>query len=252
MSRKRPEALAQRRFRASAREFAGLPLDKVFDRIHETNLWGSPESRSGLGSEVAETAELRTAVPALLRRFAIRSILDIPCGDFGWLSAADLSGIDYTGADIVGALVESNQVRLGSSGRRFLRLDLTVDSLPRADLVLCRDCLVHLSYSNIALAVANVAQSGAKYLLTTTFLEFDGNTDIQDGDWRPLNFEQPPFSFPSPIETIVEGCTEGGGAYRDKALGLWRVSDLATESALGLRTALAGRCGVRITDPETR
>lgn len=226
--RKRPEALAQRRFRESAREFAGLSLRAVFERIHETNLWGSAESRSGLGSEVAETSKLQTAVPALLHRFDIRSILDIPCGDFGWLSNADLSGIDYTGADIVGVLVESNQARFGSCDRRFLRRDLTVDLLPRADLVLCRDCLVHLSYANIARAVANVVQSGAEYFLTTTFLEFDGNADIPDGDWRPLNLEQPPFSFPSPIETIVEGCTEGGGAYRDKALALWRVSSLAT------------------------
>jgi hypothetical protein len=29
-----------------------------------------------------------------------------------------------------------------------------------------------------------------------------------------------------PQRVLVEGCTENGGAYADKALGLWRVADL--------------------------
>src|SRR5437660_1775959 len=36
----------------------------------------------------------------------------------------------------------------------------------------------------------------------------------------------PPVALPEPLEVIVEGCTEVGGAYADKALGLWRVADL--------------------------
>ena len=32
--------------------------------------------------------------------------------------------------------------------------------------------------------------------------------------------------LPEPLDVIVEGCTEVGGAYADKALGLWRIADL--------------------------
>jgi hypothetical protein len=51
-------------------------------------------------------------------------------------------------------------------------------------------------------------------------------TAIADGDWRPLNLQRPPFGLPAPHRIIVEGCTEEGGAYRDKALGLWRIAEL--------------------------
>ena len=222
----RPEALAQKRFRQAAKDFTDLDLAGVFNRIYDINLWGSAESRSGLGSEPAETATLRTAIANLLCRLGIRTLLDIPCGDFNWLSQADLSGIDYTGADIVVSLISANQAIYGSSGRRFRHLDLTHDPLPSVDVIFCRDCLVHLSFDNINRALGNMRASGSKLLLATTFVEIDRNTDIQNGDWRPLNFQLPPFSFPPPQEVIIEGCTECDGAYRDKALGLWPVGSL--------------------------
>src|SRR5205085_4730414 len=104
------------------------------------------------------------------------ALLDIPCGDFGWLSTTDL-GVAYTGADIVASLVEENQQRYGSAGRTFARLDLTCDKLPAADVVLCRDCLVHLSYANIGRALANIRASGAKWLLMTSFPRLEENYD---------------------------------------------------------------------------
>ncbi|HMI43699.1 MAG TPA: hypothetical protein VK516_08760, partial [Gemmatimonadaceae bacterium] len=70
--------------------------------------------------------------------------------------------------------------------------------------------------------------TGAEYLLTTTFPAREVNKDIVDGDWRPLNLEQSPFLLPAPHSVIVEGCTEEGGAYADKALAIWRVADLPT------------------------
>jgi hypothetical protein len=68
--------------------------------------------------------------------------------------------------------------------------------------------------------------SGAKWVLMTHFLRIGNNTDIADGDWRPLNFTRPPFDLPEPELAIVEGCKEASDAYEDKALALWRVADL--------------------------
>jgi len=121
---------------------------------------------------------------------------------------------------------ENRCILNSAPSQRFLQLDLTVDPLPTADLVLCRDCLVHLSYANIHGAIENVKRSGAKWILMTDFLQIETNTDIADGDWRPLNFTRPPFNFPIPHLTIVENCHEAGGAFDDKSLGLWRVADL--------------------------
>jgi hypothetical protein len=105
-------------------------------------------------------------------------------------------------------------------------LDLTRSALPPADLLLCRDCLVHLSYSDIVKAISNIKSSKIEYLLTTTFTAEPGYRDVVTGDWRPLNLELPPFSFSRPLELILEQCTEQDGAFADKALGLWRVRDL--------------------------
>lgn len=225
MTKARQPVTAHQRFEERRGEFAGLPLDQRFSRIHETNLWGSQESVSGLGSALDETATLRQEIPALLRRLGATSLLDIPCGDFGWLSHAELD-LDYTGADIVQEIVGRNRSIHTGPRRSFLRLDLTRDPLPRTDVVLCRDCLVHLSFVNILSAFRNLRRSGSIWLLTTTFLESEENADIEDGDWRMLNLERAPFHLPPPEAVIVEGCTESGGSYADKALGLWPIAAL--------------------------
>ncbi len=226
MSEERPQIIAQKRFLEHKNELERLDLKGRFEYIFDVNLWGETESRSGTGSTLPETETLRREIPVLLKEAGARSLLDIPCGDFGWLSLTEL-GVDYVGADIVEALVAQNTQRYGSASRRFMRLDLTTDPLPTADVVLCRDCLVHLSYANIGRALENVKRSGAKHFLTTSFPEVTSNRDIEDGDWRPLNFQCAPFNFPAPARTLVENCIEAGGAYRDKSLCLWPIADLS-------------------------
>jgi len=221
-SGERPEIIAQRNFRAHREALAVLDLEHRFEYIHRHNLWGCDASVSGTGSTAEETANVRAGIPLLLAGIGAQSLLDVPCGDYGWLNSVEL-GVSYIGADIVSELVDANRTRYGRPGRRFLRLDLTTDPLPAADLVLCRDCLVHLSYANIGRALANIRASGAHWLLTTNFLRIQTNRDIEDGDWRPLNFELPPFDFPPPQRVLLENCLEGEGAYNDKALCLWQL-----------------------------
>jgi hypothetical protein len=96
--------------------------------------------------------------------------------------------------------------------------------LPKTDLVLCRDCLPHFSYSDIGRALRNVQSSGSTYFLTTTYVDRDRNENIPTGRWRPINLQLRPFSFPAPMRFIDEECPEDD--YRGKRLGLWRVSDL--------------------------
>ncbi|MER7013809.1 class I SAM-dependent methyltransferase [Saccharopolyspora sp. NPDC000359] len=222
----RPELTTNATFREHRERLADQDTGGVFRYIYEQNLWGSPESVSGLGSEGAATEHIRAEVPALLRRWQVRSLADVPCGDFGWLSTTNLGVTSYFGADIVPELVERNRQRFASDDRRFEVLDLTRDRLPAADLLLCRDCLVHLSFEQIRAALRTIRDSGIGYLLTTTFPDLEVNVDVETGDWRPLNFQLAPFAFPEPLEVITEGCEEGDGHYADKALGLWRVTDL--------------------------
>jgi SAM-dependent methyltransferase len=228
----RPITVAERRFAEHAAVLSKLSLEERFARIYETNLWFDAESRSGTGSSLDTTARLRDSLPPLLRRLNARRLLDVPCGDFNWMGHVDLSGIDYIGGDIVESMIEANRKRYELPARRFMRVDLTSGPLPHADVILCRDCLVHFSFANIIAAFRTMKVSGAEYLLTTTFLNRRVNKDIVDGDWRPLNLEQSPFLLPAPHSVLVEDCREEGGAYADKALAVWRVSDLPTRLAV--------------------
>jgi hypothetical protein len=223
----RPPVLAHERFVADRDNFAGLDLAARFERIERTNLWGAATSVSGLGSEDPATAAIRHALPALLQRLGARSLLDAPCGDAGWIGRMKLD-LDYIGIDIVPSLIEANSERAarGELAGRFRVADITRDALPAADLILCRDCLVHLSFDNIARAVTNFRASGARFLMVTTFPQWDANRDCEDGDWRALNMEAAPFNWPAPRELINERCEEGGGGWRDKSLGLWRLDEL--------------------------
>ena len=99
---------------------------------------------------------LRAELSGLFQRLGVTSLLDAPCGDAGWINQADL-GVRYVGIDIVPELIARLQGRAASgeiTGEYHLA-DITADPLPRCDAILCRDCLVHLSFANIARAVAN-------------------------------------------------------------------------------------------------
>lgn len=207
------------------RLFPGWARRRRFAHIHASNYWRGDESRSGRGSSLAATEAVRADLPGLIQELGIASILDVPCGDCHWIRHVALVGVDYTGADIVPALVAGNQARLGGATRRFIQLDLVAEAPPRADLVLCRDLLVHLPFPEASKALRNIRRSGADWLLTTTFPRHATNADLH-GDWRPLNLTAPPFNFPPPARLIHEGCDEEGERYSDKSLGLWRVADL--------------------------
>lgn len=208
------------------RQLQTKSAEHIFTEIHAGNSWGGRESVSGPGSDPEQTAVIVRELPGLLRRHAVGSLLDVPCGDFHWMRHVDLTGIAYTGADIVKPLVESNHARFGNDSVRFVHLDLMAGPLPQVDLIFCRDCLVHLSNHDVAKCLATIARSGATYLLTTVFPGTTQNRDIATGHWRALNLRLPPFSFPAPLELVDEQCTEGDGSFKDKSLALWRIADL--------------------------
>ena len=221
----RPPVLAHQRFLADKESLADLNLAQRFRRIHDTNMWGAAASTSGLGSEIDATIVLRAELPRLFRKLGMTSLLDAPCGDAGWINKADL-GVRIVGVDIVPALIASLQARAaaGEIKGEYHLADITRDPLPRCDAILCRDALVHLSFANIERAVANFKASGAVWLIATTFPDWQTNGDCEDGDWRALNFERKPLSCRPPVELVNENCTEAGGGWRDKSLGVWRLA----------------------------
>jgi hypothetical protein len=212
------------------RMFRRASVEQVFTYIHQTNRWGDMESRSGKGSNLEATAHIRKVLPELLRLIGVRSLLDIPCGDFHWMQQVELGVDEYVGADIVADLVKHNQITYGRPGRRFVQLNLIEDPLPACEVVFCRDCLVHLDFASIALAVRNIKKSGAEYLITTTFPGLDRNRNKLTGKFRPLNLALEPFNWPQPMELIDECLGQERYQGKRKSLGLWRIDDIEPPS----------------------
>jgi 2-polyprenyl-3-methyl-5-hydroxy-6-metoxy-1,4-benzoquinol methylase len=179
-----------------------------FTWIYKNNYWGY-ESVSGTGSTLSYTENIRQQLPKLISQFNIKSVLDAPCGDFGWMKILlPKLNVNYIGADIVKELIESHKTNYQNEVVKFITLDLITDKFPKSDLMICRDCLFHLSYDDIWSVLLNFVNSDTTYLLTTTHKNKYNfkNTNIQTGDYRMIDLFSHPFNFPTnPLARIDDG-----------------------------------------------
>ena len=146
---------------------------------------------------MARGSDFQDELISLLDDWNVRSLVDAPCGDFNWmrhvLGDRDLA---YTGVDIVAEVIDANSSVYASETRRFVCADMTRDDLPKADMIVCRDGLVHLSFADARAAIRNFRRSGSRYLLATTFVNHSRNRDVATGSWRALNLQAAPFPSP--------------------------------------------------------
>ncbi len=193
-----------------------------FELIYKTNFWSSKESVSGLGSEYKNTINIRKEIITLIKRYNVESILDAPCGDFNWIKSILNKNLNYIGGDIVKNLIDINNNNYKNENINFIPLDITMDKLPKVDLMICRDCLIHLSFKNIGLFFKNFINSDIKYLLLTSYKLKDYkkkiiNIDITDGEFREIDLSEHPFYLSKPIFKILDkdeqGKTSGYNCY---------------------------------------
>jgi SAM-dependent methyltransferase len=195
----------------------------VFSHYYRTNHWGGAESRSGKGSSKDRGVFLAGRLPMFLQSLGVQSILDVPCGDLNWMSDFPLGDIAYIGADIVPEMIENNRKTHPGIGE-FVCLDACHDPLPPADLIFCRDMVIHLPNDLVARFIMNVARSRASWLICTRFLGPIGPTNINGeigvGEFRAVDLCEPPFSLPAPLAMFPELF------HKWKTLGLWRVDEV--------------------------
>lgn len=171
---------------------------KIFEVIYEKDLWNDEEgeSVSGPGSSVEITGMARAAIEQVIADRGIRSMLDAPCGDFNWMRHTALGSVAYTGADIVVPMIARNNERYASETRKFIVLDLVDGSVPAADLVFCRDCIMHLKTPDVQRLLRNISGSGSRYLLITNHPGAGENQELRStGNFRPINLSLPPYNL---------------------------------------------------------
>ena len=203
----------------------------VFSNIYETyGFGGTVESRSGYGSTLEETAALREKIKTLVREKNIKSVVDIPCGDFNWMKEIVFSFETYTGGDIVEKCIQENKERYSNSRIKFVNFDLVTDEIPTADLLIVRDVLGHFPIEDGEKIIKNILKSGCKYLLSTTWYNLQDkdyskkhlNRGAGHGGFYPINLMSKPFNFPEPDTILEENIrVDDHEIGTIKALGLW-------------------------------
>lgn len=200
-------------------------LNEFFKRNHAERNWATSETVSGVGSELRFTRDLHTNLVAFILANNVNSILDLPCGDLNWIKhvIAEVKlgrPFKYTGADIAVNLIAENVVNFPEL--EFKVLNVVSDRLPAADMIIVRDCLVHLPTALVIKALKNLSSSNARFICLTTFPAHKENPELDMlGGWRALDLCSYPFNLPEPYDMIAENCEEYEGQYKDKSLGVW-------------------------------
>lgn len=195
---------------------AMLELDDKKDKfttIYKNNFWSSKKSKSGVGSELQYTENIRSWLLLNIPKLKIADVVDASCGDFNWMQVV-LPKLDvkYIGLDIVDTLIYNNRVKYSSEKVSFHVADICKDSLPKCDLIIVRDTLFHLSFYDVDKFLRNLSNSNYKYLLTTShYVEpnFE-NTDIVTGAFRKIDLFSKPFCFDNSkiVDRIPENLTK--------------------------------------------
>lgn len=190
-------------------------------------------SVNGPGSSLGCTQPLIERLPALLHRWNITSMLDIGCGDWTWMQHVDLTEIVYTGWDVDVHQQQRNARRFRD--RPCVRFEseniLTVESIPRYDVILCRDVLAHLPNEHILAAIEKFKASGSRYLLASTYPGADNAFEYHPEHFawlgyceHPVDLQERPYAL-AEIEAIEETPGPGGVISIPHELGLFRLNE---------------------------
>lgn len=194
----------------------------VFTEIFRKGYWQNEQSVSGSGSTAEYTVVIRRELPELVSKLGVQSIYDAPCGDFAWFKLIEwLKPVNYVGADIVQEIVDANNQLYKGDKIQFFQADI-VASPPAVEfdeksLWICRDCLFHLPLEDGVRVLKHFSESNFDYLLTSTHIGAEANTQINSGDFRLINLTLPPYNLPEPSVKIAD-YVEG---YPERYLGLW-------------------------------
>jgi SAM-dependent methyltransferase len=135
---------------------------------------------------------------AFIRNNAIKSVVDVGCGDWQFSRTVDWSGVRYHGFDLFEPVIAANRERFGSDSIRFDVANAI--TFPPADLAICKDVLQHLPIADIAGLLRYFRQHYRFALVTNDIYPAVGtNEDIAPGGWRALRLDQPPFNEVAPV-----------------------------------------------------
>jgi len=186
-------------------------MENTFTKVYETNKWGdnkNPEYKGSSGSGSSVDYQKDTYVP-MLKKFIIdkniNSVVDLGCGDFlvGKLIYDDID-IRYTGYDTYKQVIDYNTQKYPIPKYIFVHLDFcnNKEIIKNGDLCILKDVLMHWSLQNIYTFLDYIVEN-KKFnyiLICNCSSQTEDNTDIKNGDFRPLSCDYLPLKKYSPVK----------------------------------------------------
>ena len=222
---------------------------EIFDEIYQNYGFGGDESRSGPGSTLAETESLRSKIQNLVGLYDIKTVVDIPCGDFNWMKEVVKNFDSYIGGDIVEKCIEENNKKYSNSKTAFVKFDLLNDKIPECDLLIVRDVIGHYPLEDGVKIVNNILRSKCKFLLSTTWYnvvddsyhEKHKNTGAIHGRFYPVNLMSEPFNLSKPELVLEESVVVDDYVLGNrKVLGFWDLTKIKNTNPNNKTTLVTG------------
>jgi hypothetical protein len=203
-------------------------MEQRFTEVYHTGEWSNNRAYplSGRGSTLEHTAQVRQnlthIIATLFDKENVLRIIDAPCGDMTWmpvwLNEILLDGwkIRYQGIDIVKPIVDENRAKVsitapGLESLTFEHSDITQTPIAKADLIICKELVNHLAFTDIFRLLRNFAASKSTYVIITSNKGWD-NEELNltsPGASRHIDLLRPPFNLPPPV-------------YEDGFLSVWK------------------------------
>ena len=207
-------------------------LRQVFDGIYENRAWGDGihSPLSGAGSKPDNAITYVRYVKKIINDFGIKSVTDFGHGD--WLMWGDyrFDGVSYTGIEVSKYAHDLAKRNFGSVNRNFVLEDvLESKKIVSSELLISKDVFQHLSIPNIQSLLRIISEGHFRFLVLCSdvyvrqstvgkfryhlsmrtrlkkmlklenpfFLTLNrrNNSDIFDGGYRGIDFEELPFKI---------------------------------------------------------
>jgi hypothetical protein len=112
-------------------------------------------TRCGASSMLKHTEKVRRWLPDVVRRYGIETVNDAGAGDMHWIQHVAWA-VQYRAFDLIPRRAD------------VAKLDITTETMPPADAVLCRAVLNHLGRERTVMALTRFREC-ARYLIATQF-----------------------------------------------------------------------------------
>lgn len=192
----------------------------VFYLTYKTNHWNKYKEIetnnlivSGPGSIPGsnQTNKIIKDLDAFIKNNKIKSVLDMPCGDFSWMSKLIQmnSNVSYTGYDIVKEIIDLNNKKFSSDKIKFFVKDIVEEkSFDYFDFVFVRDFFIHIMNNDIIKILNVIKKSKIKFFACSSSAHINFNKDVIIGRYRQLNIEIEPFYLDKVFLKISDGLDE--------------------------------------------